>query len=58
MNDALMILINQVITYGYYAMTLLFACACLELQNPRSAVRPSPTCRDLTPFCPALLHTR
>ena len=22
-----MILINQVITYGYYAMTLLFACA-------------------------------
>ena len=27
MNDALMIFTNQVINYGYYAMTLLFGCA-------------------------------
>ena len=27
MNDALMIFVNQIIHYGYYAMTFLFGCA-------------------------------
>lgn len=59
MNDALMILINQVITYGYYAMTLLFACALAwnfkRTRDPQEAILYAVI---LIPFVLRFLHIK
>ena len=59
MSDALMILINQIVTCGYYAMTLLFACALAwnlkKTRDPQEAVLYAVI---LIPFILRVLHVK
>jgi ABC-type spermidine/putrescine transport system permease subunit I len=54
-----MILINQIVTYGYYAMTLLFACALAwnlkKTRDPQEAVLYAVI---LIPFILRVLHVK
>lgn len=59
MSSSLMILINQIITYGYYAMTLFFACALAwnfkKTRNPQEAILYAVV---LIPFVLRFLHIK
>lgn len=59
MNDALMIFINQLINYGYYAMTLLFGCALAwnfkKTRDPQEAILYAVI---LIPFVLRFLHIK
>ena len=59
MNDALMIFINQMINYGYYAMTLLFACALAwNFKRTRNAQEAVLYAVILIPFVLRFLHIK